>query len=428
MTPLNRLISLSDCTAVVRLEQGKLLTAEDDTIQILNYRLEKVPGQPGFLGEYAHLIVTVKVNGKSKELNYFVKCLPYTDPKQREIIQEIGVFKKEADSYRELFSAFSQDPSRVSKWHPSCWLARDDILVMEDLHSSGYRPMPWRKDFGKAHLLTIFDALAQMHACSLDLEFNQMAGKRLDAKFGSMLTENTFMKESTWFTVGLKGIFKVALEGSRYARTAAYKTRMASEMLNKMERIFELSKPTDRFQSVIVHRDLWFNNMMFKFDNDPLTGTIDYDKPKSCILIDFQIARYLPPAIDFLCTIYLLTRRCHRDEHYDFYMEYYYRRLSEKLQLLNLDIKVLLPWKQYVESLEHYRLVGLLWSGVLLAFVNLPEGFLGDLHVTDVDAYHEFCLVSRDATIMEFFQKDCNYRERLLDSVDETIEYLFGFE
>ncbi|XP_053696402.1 uncharacterized protein LOC128743767 [Sabethes cyaneus] len=429
MTSLNQLVSLSECSEVVRREQAKPRDAETSDIRIVSFRLEKVPGQPGFLGEYAHLIVTVEVvDGGTKDLKYFVKCLPYTDPKQREIVQEIGIFKKEAVTYQELFAKFNQDSAKVTKWCPSCWLARDDLLVMEDLYASGYRPMPSRRGFEEAHMLVIFDSLAQMHACSLDLEFNQMGGERLDAKFGSMLFENTFTEESTWFTVGLKGILKVALEGSKYGRTAAWKEKMSSEMYSKMERIYDLIKPTDHFQSVVIHRDLWFNNMMFKFKNDPLTGLIHYDNPTSCVLIDFQIARYLPPAIDFLSAIYLLTRRSHRDQHYDSYVEYYYRKLREKLHRLNLNLDDVLPWQQFLESLQHYRLVGLLWSGILLGFVNLPEGFLGDLHVTDVEAYHRFCLVSRDDIIMDFFRKDDHYRERLLDSVDETIEYLFGFE
>lgn len=144
------------------------------------------------------------MDGETKDLQYFVKCLPYTDPKQRAIVQEIGIFKKEAVTYRELFARFNQDSVKVAKWRPSCWLARDDVMVMEDLCASGFRVMPSRKDFEEVHMLTIFDSLAQMHACSLDLEVNQMGGERLDAKFGSMLSENTFMKESTWFTTGLR--------------------------------------------------------------------------------------------------------------------------------------------------------------------------------------------------------------------------------
>ncbi|XP_058815883.1 uncharacterized protein LOC131679227 [Topomyia yanbarensis] len=425
MSNMNDLISIEECVEVIR----NARTATNATFKVLNYQVNKIGGQLGYLGEYAYLVVTIEEeHGQTEDLKYFMKCLPFTDPKQRQIVEEVGMFKKEALTYRELFSKFNQDATKVMKWRPSCWLIRDDLLVMEDLTTKGYLAMAYRKDFNKLHMLKIFESMAQMHACSLDLEFNQMNREKLGSKFEPMLYETTFMKDSQWFTVGLMGIMKVALEGSKYALNATYKERISSEMIAKMDEIYQLMEPSDRFQSVVVHRDLWFNNMMFQFEQHPSKGTIDYDKPTSCTLIDFQIARYLPPAVDFWCAIYLLTRRAHRDQYYETYKEYYYQTLGAKLRKLDLDIQHILPWEQFVESLAHYRLVGLLWSGILLGFVNLPEEFLCNLHTNDTKAYYEFCLVNRDEIIMDFFRKDRYYRERLLDTVEEALEYMFKFQ
>lgn len=129
--------------------------------------------------------------------------MPFTDPKQREIVQEIGIFTKEAVCYRELFSQFEQSPEKVLKWRPDCWLARDDLMVMEDLVDAGFRAMPFQRPFGREHLTLIFERMAQMHACSLDLEYNQMKGKKLGERFGEMLYETTFMRKNPWFEAGL---------------------------------------------------------------------------------------------------------------------------------------------------------------------------------------------------------------------------------
>lgn len=51
MVNLADLITADDCLEVVRSSLG-------EGFRVNNYRLEKVKGQPGFLGEYAHLIVT----------------------------------------------------------------------------------------------------------------------------------------------------------------------------------------------------------------------------------------------------------------------------------------------------------------------------------------------------------------------------------
>nr|XP_019526155.2 uncharacterized protein LOC109398282 [Aedes albopictus] len=422
MINLSDLITDDDCLEVVRNALG-------DGYRVITYRLEKIAGQPGFLGEYAHLVVcTEQIETELRQdHSYFVKCLPFTDAKQRQIIEEIGIFTKEARCYRELFSRFEKSPEKVLKWRPECWLARDDLMVMEDLDVAGFRTMLFQKPFGKEHMVLILERMAQMHACSLDLEFNRMKGNKLDETFREMLFETTFMRESPWFVAGLKGILRTALDGSKYSQNPEYKAIVHSQMMDKMNRIYELSQPSSSFQSVIVHKDLWYNNMMFCFERNQ-EGEILYDKPSDCILIDFQISRYQPPAIDFLCTIYLLTRRPHRNQLYDFYVKYYYDQLQQKLDILQLQLDRILPWQQWLDSLEHYKLFGLLWSGVLHAYVNLPEGYIGKLHAEDPEAYHEFGLISRDAVLMKFFHSDAYYRETLLDSVEETLEYLFEFK
>lgn len=86
-------------------------------------------------------------------------------------------------------------------------------MVMEDLVDDGYRLMPFQRPFGKTHMELILDRMAQMHACALDLEYNQMNGEKLGDKFRTMLFETTFMRESGWFMAGLKvSRFKIDLE------------------------------------------------------------------------------------------------------------------------------------------------------------------------------------------------------------------------
>lgn len=423
MANLQDLISSDECSEVVRssISQG-------GSFRVVDYGLDKVDGKLGYIGEYAHLVVTVELeNGKTLTIKYFLKCLPFTDPKQRQFVVELGLFTKEAICYRELFSKLKQKPEKVIKWRPACWLARDDLMVMEDLMDGGYQLMPFQAPFDTSHMKLVLERMAQMHACSLDLEYNQMNGEKLDEKFGRMLYETLFTRKNAWFMTGLKGIVTAALEGSRYAECAEYKAIIQAELLQRMDRIFELSEPSDRFQSVLVHRDLWYNNMMFRFEKDQF-GAINYDRPIDCVLIDFQQARYQPPAVDFLSTIHLLTRRSQRNELFDFYVEYYYEQLQKKLRKLNLQIDSMLPRKQFQDSLEYYKLFGMIWSGVLHAYVNLPEGYLSELHIKNPEAYHEFGTISRDAVLRKFLRSDRYYRDTLLESVDEMLEYLFSFK
>lgn len=56
MANLSDLISSDECAEVVRNSYVR-----DGTFRVVNYRLDKVAGQPGYLGEYAHLVVTVEL-------------------------------------------------------------------------------------------------------------------------------------------------------------------------------------------------------------------------------------------------------------------------------------------------------------------------------------------------------------------------------
>ncbi|XP_055598309.1 uncharacterized protein LOC129747915 [Uranotaenia lowii] len=344
---LANLVSLKDCIAVVA--ESRPQKAPE---KILNFRVEQLSDQPGYLGEYAYLLVTVEdIKGCNHELRYFVKSLPYSDSKQRKIVQEFGMFAKEAHIYRDLFALFEQSQGKVTKWKPNCWLMKDDLLIMEDLQGQGFKTMPYGQDFDKEHMLLMLDCMAQMHACSLNLEYNRMGGEKLEPQFSPILFEGTIKRDNTWFEVGLKAIQQAALSYSKYSENIEYRKVIQEEMMSRMDKVYDLVQPTDRYQCVINHRDLWYGNMMFQFAKGSKDESVDYTKPTSCLLIDFQLSRYLPPAVDFRCAVYLLTKRAHRDELFETYVEHYYKQLSENLSKLNLKVDNILPKGQFLKSL-----------------------------------------------------------------------------
>lgn len=178
---------------------------------------------------------------------------------------------------------------------------------------------------------------------------------------------------------------------------------------------------TNQFRSVIVHRDLWFNNILFKFtEKDD-----QFANPTDCVLVDFQLARYLPPAFDFVCALYLLTNRMQRKCSTDTYIEHYYESLQRKLISFGLNGHSLLPRMEFERSLTYYRLVGLIWAGVLHGFVNFPPGVLDQLHESDPETYTRISMENRDDFILKYYDSDRFYRETMDDVVTEILEHLF---
>lgn len=197
---------------------------------------------------------------------------------------------------------------------------------------------------------------------------------------------------------------------------------MEQEIDDKVNQIFEIVKPTTEFQSTLIHRDIWLNNLMFQLEND------DLEAPKTCILLDFQICRYLPPIIDFLLTLYLTTRRSHRDEFFQHYFDFYYSQLASKLRQFQLDPDRILSRDQLQRSMRHYKIIAHVFAGVYLALTNLPATVLDQLHQDDPELYHQYCNGNRDEFLLKYLREDEFYRETMTECVEETIEYFFGFE
>uniref|UniRef100_A0A182QAW3 CHK kinase-like domain-containing protein n=1 Tax=Anopheles farauti TaxID=69004 RepID=A0A182QAW3_9DIPT len=214
------------------------------------------------------------------------------------------------------------------------------------------------------------------------------------------------------------------MERNHYSKDPAKQPIIENQLWSCMERIYSLAENTDQFRSVVVHRDLWFNNIMFKYDpTDKLRK-----EPTDCVLIDFQLARYLPPCVDYLCALYLLTDRKHREQYEKIYEEYYYQSLQAKLKAFDIDGSKILSKDQFKLSLNHYRLLGLVWTGVLHGFVNFPKGVLDKLHHEDPDTYTRMSMKDRDDFALTYYDTDDYYRQRFDDVVTELLQYLFNFQ
>ncbi|XP_049281240.1 uncharacterized protein LOC125762792 [Anopheles funestus] len=416
-------LTTDDCNVIVRADPK----IGGEVLKVTKYESEQVPGQPGYLGEYNYLTIYYKtVHETIMRGRYFMKSLPYHDVVLTKAVEEWGVFRKEAELYCQLFNKYERDPNKVIKWVPDCLLARNNLIVMEDLTSAGYRTTEFQNSLDEQHMKLVFDRLAQMHACSLHFEANQLDGQSIESLYGKrILFETTFTPTSGWFVAGLKGIQKVALERNHYSNDPTKKAIIEDQLWSNLERIYTLTESTNEFRSVVVHRDLWVNNIMFKYDQ---TGELQHNEPKDCILVDFQLARYLPPSVDYLSALYLLTDSAHRTQYEEKYDEYYYNSLQQKLSLLGLNGSAILPQEQFRKSLNHYRLLALVWTGVLHGFVNFPKGVLDRLHHEDPETYTRMSMENRDDFIIKYYDSDRFYRDRFNDLVTELLQHLFDFK
>lgn len=99
------------------------------------------------------------------------------------------------------------------------------------------------------------------------------------------------------------------------------------------DRICATSVRDDNEFNVILHGDLWSNNIMFKYDD--VTGDVE-----DTVLVDFQICYYGPPALDVTYCLYTSSHNDVAELDWEMLVQHYYDELRATLTKLNYSKKV----------------------------------------------------------------------------------------
>ncbi|CAO1415722.1 unnamed protein product [Diamesa hyperborea] len=397
-------ISENDCKIILQRE----LNQSSDP-RVIDFNVEKIGSYLGFLGAYYRLKIVCELDGKLQEFIYFVKCLPTHNEKQKNMLIETGIFLKEVHLYQKLMPKLT-NPNR---WYPYLYLARDDLLVLDDLSQSNYKMLPFRYTFQKLHVEETLKALARFHASSIWYE--ETGGGTIGDEFKDILFE-TSLCDIPWCHAGLKTILSVALERCQN------RDCLKDNFYEKLCQIFEtMENPQIDIIKVLVHRDPWKNNLMFQFENDE-TGKVNLEKPKHCIFLDFQTVRYLSLTHDVLMAIYSNTRKDDYDVNMMHYLMFYYEQLKLELKERNIDIANKLNKDLFLESCSYFKLVALVFSAIVVMLTFIPVDYFTSLEETN---YEQFMIGARDEKVLKLMDKDTYYSESMIEIVDEIIKTIY---
>lgn len=356
----------------------------------------------GFLGEHLRLYVTVKFTTEDRDLQYFVKSVPFSNSEQRRLILEHGIVKKESNIYELMLNHFPSTILNV-KWRPECYFWREDLLVLEDLSNQGYYLTPDRFDYTNDHVQSILRSLATLHAASKFFEKNVLKDK-ISNHFLSVLFETTTSPKCDWFITGLKAIRGIALHVFPQHRTF-----IDGQMWIELWKIFQhIENSVHLFPCVLTHRDVWSKNLLF-------------NKSLECILLDFQIARYLPQAYDVVMCQYLLLRTPERRLHYTENLRTYYSQYSRVMEHFDLHSDQI-SFETLERSCKHFELMGLIMKAITTQISHLPENFMKDL-LKDPTGYKNFEVVDRTDQLLALLEHDSYYKSWMVEAVEELLDY-----
>uniref|UniRef100_A0A182K7P2 CHK domain-containing protein n=1 Tax=Anopheles christyi TaxID=43041 RepID=A0A182K7P2_9DIPT len=285
--------------------------------------------------------------GSSKKLKWekSIICKRLPDCKiKREAFKSEALFRNEVVFYNTIMpeyveyqrrqlaaaetsvhSADSEEVHRIFQAIPQCYLARDDLLVLEDLRVRSFTMPDRQAGLGPKQLEAVLVELARFHAVSLAYKRRHPVEYR---KLANALEEGIFSQANAeWYRKYYDVLTRNAIQMVRQTvpEKKDHLAKLERFLSNCFGHLVELVNRESEL-SVICHGDCWTNNILFRYDDD---GAIT----ETC-LVDFQLIRHGSLALDLAYLIYCCTDGLLRKKNLQYWLQTYHQQLVRSLRLL----------------------------------------------------------------------------------------------
>ncbi|CAH2095797.1 unnamed protein product [Euphydryas editha] len=380
--------------------------------KIISYDLESLTtGISGFLGDYLKLTLQVQEDIVRK-IHLFIKTLPKNNQTKFDIILQNNFNKKEATVYK-LFEEMD-DTEDPNPWRPKAYIYNENMLVMSDLSIEGYKSYPVTKYLDKNHVMVTATSVARFHAAFANYATKKTLneGKPYDFldEYGYFRNEPLFL-DPKWSQSAGKLTSNFLKEFSKNSKK--FPANLEERLVDLYLKAYKDIKYYEDTFNVIIHKDLWFNNILFRYSGDVATNAI---------LLDYQCTRFAPPAFDMMLFLYFSTNRNFRECHESEVLRHYYSVFSEslgddtkrRLTALNYDLDTFLVWCEKARFYAMMQPAGV-FPVILMDSVQAQKTFnksetLTDLFETD-----------RSAAAIDYAKENNIYRNKVLDLFEEII-------
>lgn len=289
------------------------------------------------------------------------------------------------------------------------------MIVMPDLAVEGYSSRNYLHTLDYQHELLGVATLARFHAAFTNYETrksilnnrpynsNEVCGSLLDEP---AFCDSPFIKACAKLTAN----FLKAYSAKSYRNLPDLEAKLANQYLVACDTMKEYKDTLN----VLIHKDLWVNNMMFKYNDNVLTNAI---------IVDFQLVRYGPPAFDLMAFMYLTTSKNFREKHekeiYDKYFSVFSDNLTndskQRMKDLGYDKESFLYW------CEQGRMFGVMEPAAIHPFI-LMHRKAAQATFDDPETYERYVNEDRTAPVLAYAQQCGVYRERILEIYEEFVE------
>lgn len=138
--------------------------------------------------------------------------------------------------------------------------------------------------------------------------------------------------------------------------------------------------------------------------------------------MDFQISRYVSPAIDFCHFMFVCTDKPFRDQHFEEFIELYHETVQNHLKALGCESTELFPYDEFRSHLERFGKCILFVAMMALPIICTPNEDLPDMSqlIEDMQDTPEDASRFIDAFKAE---NNKNFVSRMGDVVRDIVDY-----
>lgn len=287
-------------------------------------------------------------------------------------------------------------------------------MVLPDVSIEGYASCELLETYDLPHVKLVVAAVARFHADYANFETKKSLNGNpycVLQEYGEVLGDPTY-KDSPWLHAAAKLTKNFLIEFSeKYNNTYAELEDVLSQLY--IEACDSLTDYKDTL-NVLIHKDLWTNNILFKYKDG---------EPTNAMIIDYQCIRYGPPAFDLMILLYLTTTRNFREEHeadilyhyYDIFSECIAEETKAKLKSFGYDKNDFLWWCERGRMFALFEAIGIL-PFVLMDSKNAEKVF------DDPETFEKLTLEDRTEPVVAYAKKCEEYKQRNLEVSEEFME------
>uniref|UniRef100_A0A182TA66 CHK kinase-like domain-containing protein n=1 Tax=Anopheles maculatus TaxID=74869 RepID=A0A182TA66_9DIPT len=330
---------------------------------------------------YIGLIVRARfVSAGQPSLSVICK-FPPEDPQQRERFNAMLLFERETFIYQRILPAFEEIQQQYGvtqredtyfgnypkRYHAYCDVERGEaVLILEDLvalHRPAMKLLDQYIPVDYEHVRVLMIALGKLNACSFALkhhrpelfeqvrQLNDVLSIVLDTEQTRPLTpRNCQLAASAFDSQKEASHHRELLElcQSMWPRTGAHIRGERAEPY-----------------AALNHGDCWTNNVMFGYDANGHVNDV--------CLLDWQMARYGSPALDYTLFIFLCGELELRREKFHTLVTEFYNAFSTSLLQLGVDPEKALPRVELEKQFVRFGKLALAMGTYALPnFAQLP--------------------------------------------------------